>query len=274
MTFFTWPGSESDPCPLTPGEDTHGGLCWMTLSVSLVKADCRVMASKTSVFGTLRNLSRNICGLRDKSTWEHGNMNSKCHNRENKTGKMFDPKVETQKDGEIISMKILDSWEKKHGMENWKTTIKNRNLDRENYNGKPFININYWYKYGLVMNSRSHLLIKFDSCDVDGQMLGKMSSSFLHSDSLKSALAPHYNREGKVMDLAIVDIDKIDDTLREKLKKELQIQDLGIGLMGVKNGKVVDWLFGAQEVQDKEAISTFIQKLILEFQGEPGRWSL
>ena len=244
----------------------------MILSVSLIKADSRVMASKTSVFGTLRNLSRNICGLRDMSTWEHGNMNSK-HHREIMTGKIFDLKAETQKDDEI-RMKLLDSWEKKHGMENWKTKIENRNLDRENYNGKPFININYWYKYGLVMNSRNHLLIKFDSCDVDGQMLGKISSSFLHSDSLKSALAPHYNREGKVMDLAIVDVDKIDDTLREKLKKELQIQDLGIGLMGVKNGKVVDWLFGVQEVQDKEAISTFIQKLILEFQGEPGRWSL
>ena len=199
-------------------------------------------------------------------------MNSKCHNRENKIGKMFDPKAETQMDGDI-RMKLSDSWEEKHG-ENWKTKIKNRNLVRENYNGKPFINVNYWYKYGLVMNSRKPLLVKFDSCDVDGQMLGKMSSSFLHSDSLKSALAPHYNREGKVMDLAIVDVDKIDDTLREKLKKELQIQDPRIGLMGVKNGKVVDWLFGVQEVQDKEAISTFIQKLILEFQGEPGRWSL
>ena len=70
------------------------------------------------------------------------------------------------------------------------------------------------------------------------------------------------------MELVIVDIDTIDNTLQEKLKKELQIQDLGIGLMAVKNGKVVDSLFGEKEVQDEEAIGTFIQNLIFKFQRE------
>merc|ERR1712147_414095 len=114
------------------------------------------------------------------------------------------------------------------------------------------------------MKSRKPLLIKFDSCDVTGQMMGKISSRMLHSDFLKSGLAQYYTVGGKV-DLAIVDIDNIDDTLREKLKKELQIQDLGIGLMGVKNGKVIDRLFGEQEVQDEPAIITFIHKLIHEY---------
>ena len=144
--------------------------------------------------------------------------------------------------------------------------IQHRDLVRENYNEKPLINVNYWYEYSLMMNSsRKLLLVKFDS--VDGKMLGKISSYSLHSSSIKSSLAQH-SHPGCRMELAIVDIDKMDKTLQEKLKKDLQIQDLGIGLMAVKNGKVVDQLFGVEEVKDKEAIKTFIRKLIYECERE------
>ena len=148
---------------------------------------------------------------------------------------------------ENVDIEDPEDWYKR--TENIK--IKDRNLVRENYNGKPFINVN------LVMNSNKPLLVKFDRCDMNGQMLGQVSSRLLHSSYLKSRLAQHSTQWSKI-DLAIVDIDNIDDTLQEKLKKELQIQDLGIGLMAVNNGKVVNQLFGLQEVQDKKAISTFI----------------